>query len=106
MKEKKRKKENRAQKVRTDYLPLFWGGAATAPPPASIAAYCSRAEPSSDDAANTRCRPPRPPRRLFMTVRVTPPSPAVAASPLCSLFVTCCAQKKNSKSQLQQQRDM
>ena len=60
----------------------FYGGAATAPPPASIAAYCSRAAPSSDDAANTRCRPPRPLRRLLMAVRVTPPSPAVAASPL------------------------
>ena len=72
----------------------FFGCAATPPPPASIAAPCSRAAPWSEDAANTRYRPPRPPRRLLMTVRVTPPSPAVAASPLSSLFVTCCVQKK------------
>ena len=61
---KEKKKENRAQKVRTDFLPRrpaagrslscpFLGCAAIAPPPASIAAYCSRAAPSSDDAANT-----------------------------------------------------
>jgi hypothetical protein len=62
---KKETKKNRAQKVRTDFLPRrpaagrslsgpFFEGASTAPPPASIAAYCSRAAPSSDDAANTR----------------------------------------------------
>jgi hypothetical protein len=45
--------------------------------------------------ARKHLRAPRPPRRLLMTVRVTPPSPAVAASPLCSLFVTCYMQKKN-----------
>jgi hypothetical protein len=58
------KKETRksCQKVRADFLPRrpaagrslscpLFGGAATAPPPAYIAAYCSRAAPPSDDAA-------------------------------------------------------
>jgi hypothetical protein len=53
----------------------------------------SSEESWSNDAANTRCPPPRLPRRLVMTVRVTPSSPAEAASPLCRLFVTCCVHK-------------
>ena len=85
---KYRKKENRARNARTDFLPRrpaagrslscpFFGGASTAPPPASIAAYCSRAAPPSvaDDGPSDA---------------VTPRS---GGFPLCSLFVTCCVQK-------------
>ena len=79
---------NRAQKVRTDFPPQrpaagrslscpFWGGAATAPPPASIAAYCSRAAPPSvaDDGPSDAA------------------TPRSGGFPLCSVFVTCCVQK-------------
>ena len=61
------------------------GGATDAPPPASSAAYCSRAALSSEDTADTRCRPPRPPRRLLVRLStrfhwdiaqgVSPPKP-------------------------------
>jgi hypothetical protein len=69
--------------VRSASCPLF-GGAATAPPPASIAAYCSRAAPSSEDATNTRCRPPRPPRRLLMRLSECRRPPPQWRRPRCA----------------------